>query len=116
MIERSHRRLVEDALENQAGVVLLGPRQVGKTTLAQDVADSRDAVYLDMERAADRRVLEEPDLYLDEQVGRLGVIDEVQVMPDLVKARRGEIDRRRTRTRSCIKARSHWPVGSATTS
>ena len=95
MIERSHRRLVEDALENQAGVVLLGPRQVGKTTLAQDVADSRDAVYLDMERAADRRVLEEPDLYLDEQVGRLVVIDEVQLMPDLFKALRGQIDRRR---------------------
>lgn len=95
MIERNHRRLVEDALENQAGVVLLGPRQVGKTTLAQDIADSRDAVYLDMERAADRRVLEEPDLYLDEQVGRLVVIDEVQLMPDLFKALRGQIDRRR---------------------
>lgn len=95
MIERSHRKSVEDALESQAGVVLLGPRQVGKTTLAQDIAESRDAVYLDMERAADRQVLEEPDLYLDEQVGRLVVIDEVQLMPDLFKALRGQIDRRR---------------------
>lgn len=60
MIERSHRKLVEDALENQAGIVLLGPRQVGKTTLAQDIAERRDAVYLDMERTADRQVLEEP--------------------------------------------------------
>lgn len=95
MIERSHRKSVEDALESQAGVVLLGPRQVGKTTLAQDIAESRDAVYLDMERVADRQVLEEPDLYLDEQVGRLVVIDEVQLMPDLFKALRGQIDRRR---------------------
>ena len=95
MIERSHRKLVEDALESQAGVVLLGPRQVGKTTLAQDIADGRDAVYLDLERAADRRVLEEPDLYLDEQVGRLVVIDEVQLVPDLFKNLRGQIDRRR---------------------
>jgi len=95
MIGRRHRKSVEDALESQAGVVLLGPRQVGKTTLAQDIAESRDAVYLDMERVADRQVLEEPDLYLDEQVGRLVVIDEVQLMPDLFKALRGQIDRRR---------------------
>ena len=48
-----------------------------------------------MERSADRQVLEEPDLYLDDQVGRLVVIDEVQLMPDLFKALRGPIDRRR---------------------
>jgi len=95
MIKRRHRKSVEDALESQAGVVLLGPRQVGKTTLAQDIAESRDAIYLDMERAADRQVLEEPDLYLDEQAGRLVVIDEVQLLPDLFKALRGQIDRRR---------------------
>jgi len=69
MIARRHRKSVEDALESQAGVVLLGPRQVGKTTLAQDIAESRDAVYLDMERVADRQVLEEPDLYLRWLVG-----------------------------------------------
>ena len=91
MIERSHRKSVEEALENQAGVVLLGPRQVGKTTLAQDISESRDAVYLDMERTADRQVLEEPDLYLDEQVGRLVVIDEVQLVPGLFGALRGQI-------------------------
>lgn len=82
-------------MARQAGLVLLGPRQVGKTTLAQEIAETRDAVYLDMERSADRRILEEPDLYLDEQMGRLVVIDEVQLMPDLFKALRGQIDRRR---------------------
>ena len=95
MIERRHRQHIEDALKRQAGVVLLGPRQVGKTTLAQEIAETRDAVYLDMERSTDRRILEEPDLYLDEQMGRLVVIDEVQLMPDLFKALRGQIDRRR---------------------
>lgn len=95
MIRRSHRKAVEQALDIQASVVLLGPRQVGKTTLAQDIAETRDAVYLDMERSGDRQILEEPDLYLDEQAGRLVVIDEVQLMPDLFKALRGQIDRRR---------------------
>ena len=95
MIERRHRQSIEAALERQAGVVLLGPRQVGKTPLAQEIAETRNAVYLDMERTSDRQILEEPDLYLDEQIGRLVVIDEVQLMPDLFKALRGQIDRRR---------------------
>ncbi len=95
MITRNHLARIERALDAQAGVVLLGPRQVGKTTLAQDIAEARDAVYLDMERLADRQILEEPDLYLDEQVGKLVVIDEVQLMPGLFGALRGQIDRRR---------------------
>jgi predicted AAA+ superfamily ATPase len=52
-------------------------------------------VYLDLERDADRRVLTEPDLYLDEQVGKLVILDEVQQMPDLFKTLRGQIDMRR---------------------
>lgn len=92
---RNHLKRVEDALDAQAGVVLLGPRQVGKTTLAQDIAETREAIYLDMERTADRQILEEPDLYLDAQMGKLVVIDEVQLMPGLFGALRGQIDRRR---------------------
>lgn len=95
MITRNHLERLTQALDAQAGVVLLGPRQVGKTTLAQDIAEARDAVYLDMERNADRQILEEPDLYLDEQMGKLVVIDEVQLMPGLFGALRGQIDRRR---------------------
>lgn len=95
MITRNHLTRIEQALGTQAGVVLLGPRQVGKTTLAQDIAEARDAVYLDMERLADRQILEEPDLYLDEQAGKLVVIDEIQLIPGLFGALRGQIDRRR---------------------
>ena len=95
MITRNHLERLTQALDAQAGVVLLGPRQVGKTTLAQDIAETRDAVYLDMERSADRQILEVPDLYLDDQMGKLVVIDEVQLMPGLFGALRGQIDRRR---------------------
>ena len=69
--------------------------RLAKSTLAQDIVESCNAVYLDVERTADRQVLEEPDLYLDEQLGRLVVIDEVQLLPDLFKSLRGQIDRRR---------------------
>ena len=87
LIEHTHRKSVEYSLEDQAGLALLGPRQVGQTALAQDIAESRDAVYLDMDRMARRQVREEPDLYLDEKVGRLVVIDEIQLVPDLFQDR-----------------------------
>ena len=83
------------ALDSQAAVVLLGPRQVGKTTLALEIAARRPSVYLDLERDADRQILKEPDLYLDEQAGRLVILDEVQRLPDLFQNLRGQIDMRR---------------------
>lgn len=95
MYHRHVTQTVQSALDAQAAVVLLGPRQVGKTTLALEIAGQRPSVYLDLERDADRRVLTEPDLYLDEQVGKLVILDEVQQMPDLFKTLRGQIDMRR---------------------
>ena len=95
MFHRHATQTVQSALDAQAAVVLLGPRQVGKTTLALEIAGQRPSVYLDLERDADRRVLTEPDLYLDEQVGKLVILDEVQQMPDLFKTLRGQIDMRR---------------------
>jgi len=95
MIDRLAKIRIEKALAVQSAVVLLGPRQVGKTTLAVEIAATRDSVHLDMERTADRQILDEADLYLDEQAGRLIVIDEVQLMPDLFSTLRGQIDQRR---------------------
>jgi predicted AAA+ superfamily ATPase len=95
MYPRKTNQIVLSALDEQAAVVLLGPRQVGKTTLALEIADSRPSVYLDLERDADRQVLAEPDLYLDEQSGTLVILDEVQQMPGLFKSLRGQIDMRR---------------------
>jgi uncharacterized protein len=95
MYLRQTSQTVLSALDSQAAVVLLGPRQVGKTTLALELAEQRPSVYLDLERDADRHILTEPDLYLDEQVGKLVILDEVQQMPDLFKNLRGQIDTRR---------------------
>jgi hypothetical protein len=95
MYQRQTSQIVISALDAQAAVVLLGPRQVGKTTLALEIAEQRPSVYLDLERDADRQILTEPDLYLDEQVGKLVILDEVQQMPDLFKNLRGQIDMRR---------------------
>lgn len=78
-------------------VVLLGPRQVGKTTLARHIVDERSnqAIYLDLERPADRRRLNDADAYLRAQAGKLVVIDEIHRAPALFETLRGIIDERR---------------------
>jgi uncharacterized protein len=65
------------------GVVLLGPRQIGKTTLARSIADERglDALYLDLENEADRALLSDPRAFLETQYGKLIVMDEIQRVP-----------------------------------
>ena len=95
MYPRSSNHLVISALAEHVAVVLLGPHQVGKTTLALEIAAQTPSVYLDLERAADRQILTEPDLYLDEQAGKLVVLDQVQQMPGLFNSLRGQIDMRR---------------------
>ncbi|MEQ8488396.1 MAG: ATP-binding protein [Silicimonas sp.] len=110
MYKRQTHHFVQTALESQAAVVLLGPRQVGKTTLALDIASEQPSVYLDLERDADRQILTEPDLYLDEQAGKLVILDEVQQMPGLFKSLRGQIDQRR---RAGFRAGQFLLLGSA---
>ena len=48
------------ALQDNAATVLLGPRQIGKTTLARQIADEHaGSVYLDLELDSDVRKLED---------------------------------------------------------
>ena len=76
---------------------LIGPRQVGKTTLALEIARSRDALYLDLEDRDDRSRLAEPALFLDNVEDRLVILDEIHRMPELFETLRGVIDRGRRR-------------------
>lgn len=97
MITRRLRALIEDRLRHMPGVVLLGPRQVGKTTLARQIAAQRKtrALYLDLERPVDRRRLQDADAFLRAQAGKLVIIDEIHRAPDLFATLRGIIDDRR---------------------
>ena len=97
MIARELVSDVERSLSRQAAVCLLGPRQVGKTTLALSVASSRPAVYLDLERPADLAKLEEPEQYLAAHESVLVILDEVQRAPRLFEVLRVRIDEGRRR-------------------
>lgn len=92
MISRRITRSVQQALARQAAVVLLGARQVGKTTLALDIADRMPSLYLDLEARADRHKLVEPVLFLSEYADRLVVLDEIHRVPELFQELRGIID------------------------
>lgn len=76
-------------------VGLLGPRQVGKTTLAHQIAAKRPSVYLDLESPADRAKLAEPELYLEGQRGKLVILDEIHRLPEVFRVLRGVVDHRR---------------------
>jgi predicted AAA+ superfamily ATPase len=97
MLPRHLFQVVIDRLQAMPAVVLLGPRQVGKTTLARDVAHrlGDQALYLDLEREADRRRLDDADAYLRRHQGRLVILDEVHRLPGLFPVLRGIIDERR---------------------
>lgn len=84
-------------LEQFPAVALLGPRQVGKTTLATSLADSlgQNALYLDLELPSDRAKVSDAELYLSQHEGRLVILDEIHRLPGLFETLRGLIDRRR---------------------
>ncbi|MCY4648515.1 MAG: ATP-binding protein [Gammaproteobacteria bacterium] len=82
-------------LSRNPGVVLTGMRQVGKTTLAMEIAEERGATCLDLERPRDRARLADIEAYCDRNANRLIVFDEIQRVPGLFEPLRGIIDRRR---------------------
>ena len=96
MIRRRAEQRVLRSLSEAPAVALLGPRQVGKTTLARAIADQvTGSVYLDLEDRDHAARLTEPTLYLERQAERLVILDEIQRMPGLFEVLRGQIDRRR---------------------
>jgi predicted AAA+ superfamily ATPase len=95
MIRRFLHRVVLQALREVPAVCLLGPRQVGKTTLALALAEEVPALYLDLESERDRAKLSDPEAYLGQHTDKLVILDELHRMPGLFPILRGLIDRLR---------------------
>lgn len=94
MIDRHSLSYVTQQLAQFPAVALLGPRQVGKTTLALQLAKnlSKPHIYLDLERPSDLAKLSNPELYLQRHSDKLIIIDEIQRRPDLFPILRSLID------------------------
>ncbi len=95
MIERRLLQIVSNRLAQFPAVALLGPRQVGKTTLAGMIAAKQPSLYLDLESPTDLLKLSDPELYLTGHQDKLIIIDEVHRVPALFEVLRGLIDRNR---------------------
>ncbi|MCP4272270.1 MAG: ATP-binding protein [Gammaproteobacteria bacterium] len=92
MINRRIKQQVTDALERQAAVALIGPRQVGKTTLAREIGEKRGALYLDLEDRDDREKLTNAKLFLRQFEDKLVILDEIHRTPEIFQTLRGLID------------------------
>ncbi len=95
MIDRKIRREIENALKRQPAVAIIGPRQVGKTTLAIDIAKDRESLYLDLESYQDREKLGDPIFFFEQYKDKLVILDEIHLMPELFQTLRGVIDKGR---------------------
>lgn len=95
MFARKEQSILTGLIGRHPAVGLLGPRQVGKTTLAHEIAQLGPSIYLDLESPTDRAKLAEPELYLSAQEGKLVILDEIQRVPELFPVLRGIIDKRR---------------------
>jgi predicted AAA+ superfamily ATPase len=97
MIKREASLKLKGLLREFPAVGLLGPRQVGKTTLALSLAESvrSELLYLDLERPSDLAKLQDPEAFLDRHTGKLVILDEIQRSPDLFPILRSVIDARR---------------------
>ena len=94
---------LEERLRLFPAVALLGPRQVGKTTLARAIAETsgshgrgarKTGLYLDLESPADQERLADAQGYLSRERHRLVVLDEIHRAPRLFQVLRGIIDER----------------------
>lgn len=97
MIKRIAQTEIAQLLDKFPAVGILGPRQVGKTTLAAEIGASLNPnpIYLDLESPGDQAKLREPEAYFELYKGRLIILDEIQRIPELFAILRGVIDRRR---------------------
>lgn len=95
MIARQLQKRLLELLQNNAAVVLTGPRQIGKTTLALNLIKQLGAVYRDLENPRELDQVRDIELFVEQYPDQLIVLDEVQRVPELFAPLRGIIDKRR---------------------
>jgi len=95
MIKRLLESEIRSSLERSPSVALLGPRQVGKTTLALQIAESAPSVYLDLESSLDLQKVRDILSFHQANRGKLIILDEIQRLPEVFPPLRGIIDKER---------------------
>jgi uncharacterized protein len=95
MILRRLESQIKEALTYSSSVALLGPRQVGKTTIALNIAEDSPSIYLDLENRIDLNKVNDIITFHQENADKLIILDEVQRLPEIFAPLRGIIDKER---------------------
>lgn len=86
---------IREALTRSPSVALMGPRQVGKTTIAFRISESTPSIYLDLENTLDLQKVRDIVSFQDVNQKKLIILDEVQRLPEVFSPLRGIIDKER---------------------
>src|SRR5687767_3015517 len=95
MIKRRLETIITETLQRSPAVALIGPRQVGKTTIALNISESTPSVYLDLESRLDLQKVRDIAAFHAENSNKLIILDEVQRLPEVFAPLRGIIDKER---------------------
>lgn len=95
MIPRRLESRIVDALKRSSSVALMGPRQVGKTTIALNISETTPSIYLDLENRTDLQKVQDIEAFHAQNSDKLIILDEVQRLPEIFASLRGIIDRER---------------------
>ncbi len=113
LIKRRLEKDIVKALEESPSLALSGQRQVGKTTLALNMAETVPSVYLDLENPLDLEKVRDIAAFHAENRDKLIILDEIQRLPEIFPQLRGIIDRERRKGR---KSGQFFFLGSASLS
>src|SRR3989344_7472658 len=105
MINRNISALISSYIKEFPVIAILGPRQVGKTTLVKTISQSlkKKTHYLDLEKTSDfEKLNRDPEEYLSTYKDECVLIDEVQRMPTLFPLLRALVDEKRKPARFII--------------
>ncbi|AQQ72134.1 hypothetical protein SMSP2_02515 [Limihaloglobus sulfuriphilus] len=97
MISRRLENAIRKSLEFSPAVGIVGPRQSGKTTLARMIARNygKPVIHLDLENPQDVIKLDHPQIYLQQYIDHIVILDEAQRKPELFPLLRYMIDQDR---------------------
>ena len=104
MITRKQTKNIINLLDYFPVVGIIGPRQVGKTTLSKQIAGEiqKECVFLDLDNPRDIAKLQDPVLYFEDNIDKCVVLDEIQNLPQLFSVLRSMIDKNRVPGRYII--------------
>ena len=103
-IKRNIEQKLWELSEQFSVIGILGPRQVGKTTLVKHFINkiNKKSIYLDLEKPSDIEKISEPELYFSEKKDFCVILDEVQKKQNLFPTIRSLVDEHRIPLRFII--------------